>query len=132
MPDMANIVIKKADGTTDITYVKQAASAGDKVPAIWKCDGVGIVLAGRPSLHAVAADNGTKKARRIRTSFVYPKVRQDPAGNAIVLGGIVFDTSAVIAQDMTMTEINEACNQFANLFASSLIRSVHVSGYAPT
>jgi len=41
MPTMGNIVVKKADGTTDITYSSVVPSAGDTSPAIWQSQTVG-------------------------------------------------------------------------------------------
>lgn len=35
MPNMANITVKKADGTTDVVYTALTPSAGDKTSARW-------------------------------------------------------------------------------------------------
>lgn len=132
MPDMANIVVKMANGTTDITYSKAAASAGDKSPAVWKSESVGTVLAGRPTLTLTSMNNGTRKSRRLRASYIYPKVRTDAQAQTIVVGGASAEASFLVPQDMTAAEINEYANQFANLLASALIKSSVTSGYAPT
>lgn len=132
MPNMANIVIKKADGTTDVTYTSAAPSAGDKSPAVWKNQTVGTVLAARPSFTVVAMDNGTRKARRVRSTFLWPKTRVDTAGNVTVVGGASSESSHLIPQDMTPTEIGEYVAQYANLLASALIKQSLVDGYAPS
>lgn len=132
MPNMANIVIKKADGTTDVTYTSAAPSAGDKSPAVWKNQTVGTVLAARPSFTLVAMDNGTRKARRVRSTFIWPKTRVDTAGNVTVVGGASSESSHLIPQDMTPTEIGEYVAQYANLLASALIKQSLVDGYAPS
>lgn len=132
MPDMANIVVKMANGTTDITYSKAAASAGDKSPAVWKSETVGTVLAGRPTLTLTSMDNGTRKSRRLRASYIYPKVRTDAQSQTIVNGGASAEASFLVPQDMTAAEIAEYANQFANLLASALIKSSVTSGYSPT
>lgn len=132
MPNMANIVIKKADGTTDVTYTSAAPSAGDKSPAVWKNQTVGTVLAARPSFTLVAMDNGTRKARRVRSTFLWPKTRVDTAGNVTVVGGASSESSHLIPQDMTPTEIGEYVAQYANLLASTLIKQSLVDGYAPS
>lgn len=131
MPDMADIVIKKSDGTTNVTYVKAAPSAGDKSPAVWKNPSVGTVLAARPSFTLVAMDNGTRKARRLRSTFLWPKTRLDTAGNVSVSGGASSESSHLIPQDMTPVEIGEYVAQYANLLASALIKQAMVDGYAP-
>lgn len=131
MPNMANIVIKKADNTTDVTYTAATPSAGDKSPAVWKNHTVGTVLAARPSFTLVAMDNGTRKARRIRSTFNWPKTRLDTAGNVTVVGGASSESSHLVPQDMTPVEIGEYVAQYANLLASVLIKSSLVDGYAP-
>lgn len=132
MPNMANVTVKKADGTTDVVYTQATPAAGDKSPAVWKNHTVGTTVAQRPTLTIMSADNGTRKARRIRSTYYWPKTRLDSGGNVIIQGGITFEVSALIPQDMTPTEIGEAVAQQANLQASALLKSVYVEGYAPS
>lgn len=132
MPQMANITIKKADGTTDVVYTQKVPSAGDKSPAVWKNDTVGTVLAARPTFSIVSMDNGNRKARRLRTSFLWPKTRTDTAGNVTVSGGASSESSHLVPQDMTPSEITEYVAQYANLLASALIKASVNDGYAPS
>jgi hypothetical protein len=132
MPNMANITIKKADGTTDVVYTAATPSAGDKSSAVWKNQTVGTVLAARPTFTMVCMDNGTRKARRARTSFIWPKTRLDAAGNVTVTGGASSESSHLIPQDMLATEIAEYVAQYANLLYSALIKSSLNEGYAPS
>lgn len=131
MPSMANITIKKADGTTDVVYTAATPSAGDKSPAVWKNQTVGTVLASRPTFTLLGMDNGTKKARRMRTSFSWPKTRVDALSNVVVAGGASSESSHLIPQDMTPVEIGEYVAQYANLLASALIKQALNDGYAP-
>lgn len=132
MPSMANITVKKADGTTDVVYTAASPSAGDSVAAVWKNQTVGTVLASRPTFTLTAQDNGTKKARRMRTSFLWPKTRTDAATNIIVSGGASSESSHLIPQDMTAAEISEYVAQYANLMASALIKQCLNDGYSAT
>lgn len=132
MPTMADIIIKKADNTTNVTYVAATPSAGDKSAAVWKNPTVGTVLAARPTFTFVMMDNGNKKARRARSSFIWPKARVDIASNVTVAGGASSESSHLIPQDMTPAEIDEYVAQYSNLLASALIKSCLTSGYAPT
>jgi len=131
MPSMANITIKKADGTTDVVYTAATPSAGDKSPAVWKNQTVGTVLASRPTFTLTGMDNGTKKARRMRSSFSWPKTRVDALSNVVVVGGASSESSHLIPQDMTPSEIGEYVAQYANLLASALIKQALNDGYAP-
>lgn len=132
MPSMANITVKKADNTTDVVYTAASPSAGDSVPAVWKNQTVGTVLASRPTFTLTAQNNGTKKARRLRTTFIWPKTRTDAATNIIVSGGASSESSHLIPQDMTAVEIGEYVAQYANLMASALIKQCLNDGYSAT
>lgn len=131
MPQMANITVKAADNTTDVTYTAVTPSAGDKSPAVWKNTAIGTVLAARPTFTFVGADNGTRKARRMRSTFMWPKVKTDSAGNVTVNGGASAESSHLIPQDMTHAEIAEFVSQYAGLLYSALIVESTKSGYAP-
>jgi len=128
---MANITVKKADNTTDVVYSVATPSAGDKSPAVWKNQTVGTVNAARPTFTLVAADNGTKKSRRVRSTFFWPKTRVDALSNVVVSGGASSESSHLIPQDMTPAEIGEYVAQYANLLASALVKSALNEGYAP-
>lgn len=132
MPQMANLTVKKADGTTDIVFTAQQPAAGDGNPAIWKCETVGTVLAGRPTLTLTARSNGTNKARRLTMSSLFPKVRVDVAGNPVVAGGLSGDATFLVPQDMLASEIAEFVVQFTNAMVQTLVRDSIKTGYAPS
>lgn len=131
MPTMADITVKKADGTTNVTYSATTPAAGDKSPALWINNAVGTVLAARPRFTLVSASNGTRRARRLRTTFVWPKARTDTAGNVTVAGGASGESSYLVPQDMTLTEIDEFVAQYSGLLHSALVQASVKSGYAP-
>lgn len=132
MPQMANITVKKADNTTDVVYTQATPSAGDKSPAVWKNATVGTILAARPTFTLNSQDNGTGKARRFRSTYLWPKTRVDTAGNVSVAGGASAESSHLVPQDMTPAEIAEYVSQYANLLASALIKASLNDGYAPS
>lgn len=131
MPQMANITVKKADGTTDVLYTAATPAAGDKSPAVWKNKTVGTTNAQNPTFTLMSADNGTRKARRFRSTFSWPKTRLDSGGNVIVQGGASSESSHLIPQDMTPAEIAEYVSQFANMLSSALVKASLNDGYAP-
>lgn len=131
MPSLANITIKKADGTTDVVYTAIAGSAGDGTPAIFRNDTVGTTLSERPTLLVRASSNGPKTARRLRVDFSWPTVSTDSGGNKVVNGRMVGDASFLIPQNQTPEVISEQAYQFGNLVASAIITASAVEGYAP-
>ena len=130
MPQMANITVKAANGTTDVVYTAKVPSAGDKSPAIWKNDNVGNVLAAKPTLSVQSSSNGNRTSRRIKAKYTWPKQRVDAAGNTLVQGGAILEVSALVPQDMTAAEIDEFVAQGLNLGASALFKSMVRDGYS--
>lgn len=136
MPAMANITVKKNDGTTDIIYDALSASAGDSVPAVWRQD-TGEVSGKPVGLRKVfelkAKWNGPKTARQLMFNYVMPYATQDTtttlysAKDRVVLTGIMTVPTAIPA-----SEINEAVSQAFNLLAATLVKDCGKAGYAPT
>jgi hypothetical protein len=133
MPDMADIVVKKADGTTNITFNKLTASSGDKVPAQWRQEATGASAALRPTFEMVSQWNGPRTARRVNSSFQYPyTVTDTTTSTTTVKARIPYQTSAVVPTEVPDTIVSEAVAQGTNLQTSALVVSCYKTGYAPT
>lgn len=132
MPQMANITVKKNDGTTDVVYTQTAPSAGDKSPAVWRNNAVGTAPAFRPELRVSSQFNGTKTARRVEGSYMFPSIATGSDGKISVVDRCLLSFSAVVPQGMLDSDINEAAAQGLNLFASVLIKQSVQSGFSPT
>lgn len=131
MPTLANIVIKKADGTTDVTYTAVASSAGDGTPAIFRNNTVGTTLAERPTLLVKSTSNGPRTARRVRVDYSWPTVSSDAGGNKTITGRMSGDASVLIPQNQDAATIKEQAYQFGNIIAATLIKASFDEGYAP-
>ena len=136
MPSMANITVKKFDGTTDITYDALSASGGDGSPAVWRQD-TGVATAVptgfRKVLKMLTSWNGPKTARQAKVSFVAPYAVQDSTTTLYAAKDrFVAETFATIPQAIPPSEINEAVYQYCNLLAAALIKQAAANGYAPT
>lgn len=131
MPQMANVVVKKADGTTDVTYTALTASAGDSSPARWTENSASTIRGHRPTLDVRSQFNGPRTARRVSAVFKMP-VLETISGVETKVGDIPVELSLAIPSSVTDAVADEAVAQATNLFASSLIRSSLSSGYAPT
>lgn len=132
MSQIANITVKKNDGTTDIVYTAVVPSAGDKTPAIWRSNTVGSAAAHRPELRVSSQSNGPKTARRVEVTFVYPTTVTGSDGKVTVSDRQVFTGAWVIPTGMPDADVNEAISQGVNLLASTLLKDTLKSGYAPT
>lgn len=133
---MANVTVKKFDGTTDIIYDALSGSGGDGSPAVWRQD------TGAPAAKPVGLRNifklwtqwnGPKTARQAKFNFVAPYATQDStttvysAKDRVVLDGI-----ATIPQSIPAADINEAIYQACNMLAAALIKQSISAGYAAT
>lgn len=131
MPQMANVTVKKADGTTDIVYTAEVPSAGDSSPAQWSSKSASTTRAYRPIIRMTTAYNGPKTARRVSVTGKYPIVRQ-VSGVDTLVGTIPLELSAVIPLIVTDVEASEATRQFENFVTNVLIRECIEQGFAAT
>lgn len=133
MPQLADIVVKKNDGTTNITYVGLVPSAGSDVPAVFKSTSVGSAPAHQPELRVLARDADQGRKRLVRGTFVYPQIATNTTtGVTSVVDACIGDFNFKVPKSMSQSDINEAGAQLGNLLTSALMRSVLQTGYAPT
>lgn len=132
MPNLANITVKKNDGTTDITWSGIAASAGDKSPAVWRSLTVGAAPAFQPTMKMVSQNNGPSTARRVNVDLTYPYTTVGADGKTNVAEKVVMTTSIVLPNGMPTSDSNEAVAQSMNLLASALVKACMQAGFAAT
>lgn len=126
MPNIADITVKKADGTTDVVFTAITPSAGDNSAAIFRSNSVGVSIAQRPSL--AVTPSGKPGRRVVKTNFVYPVV--DLVSGKVV-DYITMKCESNAADTAADAVVAEAMAQASNLNASALIKSVRVIGYGP-
>lgn len=131
MPQMANVTIKAANGSTDVVYVAKVPSAGDKTPARWSVDAANTVPAYRPQLEMVTRSNGPRNARIVEINLSYP-VTGVVNGNEVKLGSVPVKVYATVPTNLPDTATKEPLYQIGNLLSSALIRASLETGYAPT
>jgi hypothetical protein len=127
---MANITVKKADGTTDVVFVAKMPAAGDKTPARWTVDAASPVPSLRPVMNTTSRPNGDRSARNITTTVKFPDVRTI-SGVDTVVGNVIVNIEAVVPLNVTSTVTTEAIAQAANLFKATLLQDSYKDGYAP-
>nr|QDH88716.1 MAG: hypothetical protein H2Rhizo321630_000002 [Leviviridae sp.] len=132
MPQIANITVKKNDGTTDVVYTAVAPSAGDKSPAVWRNNTIGTAAAHRPELRLQSTSNGPRTVRRLDATFSWPVTATGSDGRVTVTDKVPVTLSAAIPLGVADSDVNEAVAQAMNLFASTLFKSSVQSGFAPT
>lgn len=132
MPQIANITVKKNDGTTDVTYTAVVPSAGDKSPAIWRNQTVGSAAGHQPQVQMISRANGMNTARRVEATGTYGSLVTGSDGKISVADKVVLQLSGVVPMGMPTTDVNEAVSQLLNVFASVLFKDSVKTGFAPT
>lgn len=134
MPAMADITVKKNDGTTDFVYVAKSPSAGDSVPAVWRGDAATASYAGlKPEIRMVSKWNGARTVRRVELTGVYPSVVTDTTtGAQSALGRVIIEVNVAAPQMLPQGDIDEAVSQILYLASTTLAKSCFKTGFAPT
>lgn len=131
MPTAADLVAKKNDGTTNVTYSLVVASGGDRNPAVFRDNALSTIPKNRSRLTIEARSNAAGTARRIQTEYSYPYI-VTVAGIESVTDVIPISVSAAIPAGIPDSVVAEAVSQWANLHGGSLVKDSLKSGYAPT
>jgi hypothetical protein len=133
MSAIADITVKKNDGTTDITFTAIVPSAGDKTPAVWRSNTVGGSIGQRPELRMQTQNSGDNSSRQFKISFTYPSLFTDTNTSRVSIDKrLNFQISGAVPVEMTDADVAEAVSQGFNLVASTLIKTSVKSGYSPT
>lgn len=132
MPNMANITIKKADTTTDITYVALSGSAGDKTPAQWRVEAAGSVAGNRPTLTISSKSSADRQARIVEGKFSMPETITDSTTGVVSTRlRETFAFTSITRMDASDATTAELVAQAANLLKSTLIQDTLKAGFAP-
>lgn len=134
MPAIADITIKKNDGTTDIVYAAKVPSSGDNTAALFRSDANAAPYAGlKPELSVTSKWNGDKTVRRVSMIGKYNSYATDSTTTiSSKIGSVTMDVTLAIPQSIPQADIDEGVSQLTNLITSTLIRSCLKAGFAPT
>lgn len=137
MPAVANIVVKKADETTNITYDALTGAAGDGSKAVWRQDtgaAASLPVGMRAMMTMATVSNGPRTARRAVIEFKRPFATLNPSTNRWESSdSVVSRLEVTVPQGIPASEISESVFQYFNLLgaANGLIKQAVVAGFAP-
>lgn len=133
MASIANITVKKADGTTDIVYTAIQPASGDNQFAIWRQEDATKPQAFRPVLKMKTSDNGPKTARKPHLEYMYPFTYTDSTTGLVQQAHVCLSSADfLLPTQVPDTIIAEAVHQFTNLMVSTHIRDSVKAGITPT
>lgn len=131
MPQMANITVKKADGTTDIVYNAIMPSSGDKSPAVWYAKSASTIPKHRPMFSLLTKDNGPRTARHASGVFKFPAIVM-VGGQENLVATVPLSFEGTLPTTIDAAVVKEAVYQFGNLLVAALVRAQLEEGYAAT
>jgi hypothetical protein len=133
MPSLANMTVKKNDGTTDVTYTGISPASGDGSPATWRNESIGVAANHRPELRLSSKDGKSGSARILRATYVFPQIATNTTTTLTsVVTSAKFTGEWELPKGMASTDVNEFAAQIANLIDHSLIVSCVQSGVSAT
>lgn len=133
MPTMANVTVKKNDGTTDIIWTAVQPSSGDGVPAIWRQEVASMHTAGKPTLALSSKYNGNRSARRLTAEFRHPQTFTNTTTGIVGVENILpISVSVSVPVSFPQTLIDEAISQSFNLLVSTLVKDCFKTGFSAT
>jgi hypothetical protein len=131
MPSIADITIKKNDGTTDIVYAQQMPASGDGSPAVWRATSVGSAPAHAPEFRLTSREASRGVKRALRSTYVYPQIATNTTTSITsVVDRASADTNWTFPKGMSQADINEFVSQYANLLVSTLVKDCVKVGYS--
>lgn len=130
MAAMADLTVKKYDGTTNIVYVAKTGAAGNGQPALWRADSVSTTPAMCPTFSLSAAPNAKGTTRIMKYEFDLP-VLQLVNGVQTIVGHQKGNGVIPVLQNADWDQVKEGIAQQLNLLATALVRTSVLEGYAP-
>lgn len=131
MPTMASITVKKNDGTTDQVWTAVQASGGDKSPAIWRNQSVGIAPSFQPEFSITSRPNGDKTVRRLEGQIDWKQSATGTDGVTRRVNVGYIKVEVVVPQGMPTADLGEFASQGSNLLGSALVKEMIKDGFAP-
>lgn len=135
MPNMASLVVKKADETTNITYDALTGAAGDGSSAVWRQDtgaAAGMPIGHRATLSMKTVNNGPKTGRRALFEYKRPYSTQNTVTSKYeAADAVTGSVNILLPNAIPASEQSEAIRQFCNCLAATLVKQALEAGYAP-
>lgn len=130
MPSLSDVTVKKADGTTDITFSGLNPAGGDGIPAIFRSQTVGTVPGFKPEVRVLA--KAKKDERVVRLTARYPNVKTIEGVPTLASPGSKMTLEFQLDESQDQSDIDEASAQFLNFANSTLFKDCVKTGFPPT
>lgn len=124
MSTIGNIVVKKNDGTTDVTFTAIEGRSGDN-PARWKAPALGATPLTQPELRIGSKTMQNSDKGKVIATFVYPySVVNSTTGVTSIESRELFRLEYTGDNAIPSAVRDEAVSQGMNLLASSSVKTM--------
>lgn len=134
MPTMANVTVKKNDGTTDQLYTAVRGSQGPSVPAILRNMSPGTALAHKPEVWISSRNLGSsgKTVQEVKVTGKWPQIATNTTtGVTSVVDTARMKATFELPMSMATVDRDEFASQMTNILAAALLKSSIKEGDAP-
>lgn len=133
MPNIANITVKKNDGTTDQIWTAIRGSQGPTVPAIWRNTAPGNALSHKPEFWMSSqTSQGTGRVQTVKLTAKWSQIATNTTTGvtSTVNKPARFKGSFDLPEDMATSDRDEFVSQVTNVVASALVKACLKEGDA--
>mgnify|MGYP001028427046 CR=1 FL=1 len=121
MITITDLSVKKADGTTSVTYTALKGNTGDKTQALWRSETSSTLVSGRATVTLTPRASANGKARITDVVVSYPETYVNTTtGLTMVKDTDYFRGSFVCSQEVADATNNEFTAQTINLLTALL------------
>lgn len=125
MPTLADLSIKKADGTTTLVYTAIASGTTDGTPSVFRAESVGTIAGNRPVLQISLRSSKDREARLADLAFSYPETVTDSTTGVVTVRKRVWFKGTFCQNSGANDSTNqEAAYQLGNLLSTQLVRDI--------
>lgn len=129
MANIADVTVKKADGTTNVVFKAVTRAAGDKSPARFAQVTGFPVAADRPSIaiSSRSVSGTTGGVRGLTIDGIFPIVLSNGEKRHVTLKG----AQVLVPLDAPTADVTEGVHQLLNVAASAAVKDWCIEGNAP-
>lgn len=124
---MTDIVIKKANGTTDVTYLHKAVASGTS-PAVYRNEAASVIRAMQPTVLVSIASGKTQGTKVANINGGYPGT--DGVDLTIAVGKTSLKLQMFTSENVASADTAEGVHQLLNLVASPAVKQQIIDGFA--
>jgi hypothetical protein len=129
---IADITVKKADGTTDIIWSAVTGSGVDGTAALWRNNASAGFVGQRPTYTLTSRSNQAGTVRRLDGVITFPSVYTETSTSLTKEVGVMsIKFSVAVPQNLPNADIREFAAQATHVINDGMTYNAILTGYSP-